>query len=73
MVMVNEVIRLQRGDEEITAQGTVFEQQAEAEARAKEERTVEQFLETQARNYTNLSQQARAALQQHALGKKGLL
>ena len=64
--MVNEVIQLQRGDEEV-AQRTIIEQQAEAEARAKEERTVEQFLEAQARYETDLSQQARAAVQKHAL------
>ena len=70
MVMVNEMIRVQRGDEEVTAQRTILEQQAEAEARAREERTVEQFLETQARYETDLSQQARAAVQQHALEEK---
>ena len=37
-VMINEMIRLQRGDEEITAQQTIVEQQAEAEAEAREER-----------------------------------
>ena len=43
MVMINEMIRVQRGDEEITAQRTILEQQAEAEGRAREERTVERF------------------------------
>ena len=73
MVMVNEMIRVQRGDEEVTALRTILEQQAEAEARAREERTVEQFFETQARYETDLSQQARAAVQQHAMDKKGIL
>ena len=70
MVMVNEMIRVQRGDEEVTAQRTILEQQAEAEARAREERIVEQFLEAQARHEAELSQQARAAVQQHALEEK---
>ena len=70
MVLVNEMIRVQRGDAEVTAQRTILEQQAEAEAKAREERTVEQFLEAQARYETNLSQQARAAVQQHALEEK---
>ena len=47
MVMINEMIRVQRGDEEVTAQRTILEQQAEAEARAREERIVETFLEAQ--------------------------
>ena len=34
IVMINEMIKLQRSDEEVTAQRTVVEQQAEAEARA---------------------------------------
>ena len=70
MVMINEMIRVQRGDEEVTAQRTILEQQAEAEARAKEERIVENFLETQARYETDLSHQARAAVQNHALEEK---
>ena len=70
MVLVNEMIRVQRGDEEVTAQKAILEQQADAEARAREERTVEQFLETQARYETDLSHQARAAVQQHALEEK---
>ena len=73
MVMVNEMIRIQRGDEEVTAQRTILEQQAEAEARAREERTVEQFLETQARYETNLSQQARAGRATTCHGRKGIL
>ena len=48
MVTINEVLRLQRGCEEVTAQRTIVEQQAEAEAEATEERTVEEFLEAQA-------------------------
>ena len=64
------MIRLQRGDEKITAQWTVIEQHAEAEARAKEEKTVEQFLEGQVGYETDLSQQTRAAVQQHALEEK---
>ena len=68
--MVNAMIRVQRGDEEVTAQRTILEQQTEAEARAREERTVEQFLEAQARYETDLSQQTRAAVQQHALEEK---
>ena len=68
--MVNEMIRLQRGDEEVIAQRTIIEQQAGAEARAREERTVEHFLEAQARYETELSQLARAAVQQHALEEK---
>ena len=70
MVLVNEMIRVQPGDEEVTAQWTILEQQAEAEARAREERTVEQFLEAQARYEKDLSQQARAAVQQHTLQEK---
>ena len=70
MVMINEMIRVQRGDEEVTAQRTILEQQAEAEARAREERIVENFLETQARYETDLSHQARAAVQNHALEEK---
>ena len=73
MVLVNEMIRVHRGDEEVTAQRTIMEQQAEAEARAREERTVEQFFEAQARYETALSHQARAAVKQHALEEKGLL
>ena len=64
------MIRLQRSDEEVTAQRTIIEQQAEAEARTREERTVEQFLETQARYETDVSQQTRAAVQQHALDER---
>ena len=41
MVMINDLIRLQRGDEEITAQRTIVEQQAEAETMARDERIVE--------------------------------
>ena len=70
MVMINEMIRLQRDDEEVPAQRTVVDQQAEAEARAREERTVEQFPAAQARYETDLSQQARAAVQQHVLEEK---
>ena len=70
MVMVNEMIRVQRGDEKVTAQQTILEQQAETEARAKEEKIVEQFLEAQARHEAELSQQAKAAVQQHALEEK---
>ena len=70
MVMINEMIRVQRGDEEVTAQRTILEQQAEAEARAREEKIVENFLEAQARYETYLSHQARAAMQNHALEKK---
>ena len=67
MVIINETIRLQRGDEEVTAQRAIVEQQAEAEAKAREERTVEQFLEAQARYESDLSHQARQAVQQHTL------
>ena len=70
MVMINEMIRVQRGDEEVTAQRTILEQQAEAEARAREERIVENFLEAQARYETEMSHQARAAVQNHALEEK---
>ena len=72
MVMVDEMIRLQRGDEEVTTQKTVIKQQAEAEARAREEKIVEQFLGAQAGHEAELSQQARVAVQQHALEKKRL-
>ena len=70
MVMVNKMIRLERGDEEATAQRTVIEQQAEAEAQTREDGTVEQFFEAQTRYETDLSQQTRAAVQQHALEEK---
>ena len=68
MVLVNEMICVRRSHRTKDH----LEQQAEAEARAREERTVEQFLEAQARYETDLSQQARAAVQQHALEKKNL-
>ena len=70
MVMINEVIRLQLRDEKVTAQPTVVEQQAVAEAKAREERTVEQFLEAQARYQSDLPHQARQAVQQNALEEK---
>ena len=66
MVMINEMIRLQEGDEKITAQRTVVEQQADAEAKAKEEKTVEQFLEIQVRYESDILQHA---VQQHVLEK----
>ena len=68
--MINEMIRVQRGDEEVTAQRTILEQQAEAAARAREEKIVENFLEAQARHEAELSHQARAAVQNHALEEK---
>ena len=64
------MIRLQRGDEEVTAQRTIVEQQAEAEARAREEGTVERCLEAQARHEAELSQQARATVHNHNLEEK---
>ena len=70
MVMVNEMIRLQRGDEEVTAQRTVIEQQAEAETRVREKKTVEQFLEAQARHEAVVTTRARAAVQHQALEEK---
>ena len=36
--MIHEMIRLQRGDKEVTGQQTIDEQQAAAEAKAREER-----------------------------------
>ena len=64
--MINAMIRLQRGDEEIIPQRTIAEQKTEPEAKTREEKTVEEFIEAQACYENDLSRQARQAVQQHA-------